>query len=67
MRNIDSKERLHALNLTSLKNRRVRADLIQQFKFGKNLEYISWYPYKNLSIKKFEAKNTDRYQVFAQP
>jgi hypothetical protein len=35
--------RLAALNLTSLEVRRERGDLIQQFKFIKEIEKINWY------------------------
>ena len=42
LRNIDYLERLKILNLTTLEERRVRGDLIQQFKILKGFDKVLW-------------------------
>lgn len=39
---LDYNERLNRLNLTSLEDRRIRGDLITQFKIMKGLEIVNW-------------------------
>ena len=43
IRNLTYEQRLKSLNLTTLENRRIRGDLIQQFKFIKGYNTISWF------------------------
>ena len=40
--NLSYSERLRRLNLTSLKDRRIRGDLVEMFKVQKSLEKIEW-------------------------
>ncbi len=40
--NLDYNERLERLNITSLENRRIRGDLITQFKIMNGLETVNW-------------------------
>lgn len=45
LRKLDYENRLRILGLTSLEDRRTRGDLIQQFKFVKEIDKINWsYP-----------------------
>jgi hypothetical protein len=41
-RNLDYEQRLKVFNLQTLENRRVRGDLIQQYKLNNGLEKINW-------------------------
>ena len=50
LRNLKYEDRLIKLDLTTLEERRLRGDLIQQFKIVKNLDQIEWhYPLGQLS------------------
>ena len=43
LKNINYEDRCMILNLTSLKRRRIRGDLIQKYKFHNGLDEITWY------------------------
>ena len=43
LKKLSYKERLEALQLTTLKTRRLRGDLIQYFKFDRNINTITWH------------------------
>ena len=42
LRNLSYEQRLNKLNLTTLEERRVRGDLIQQYKNDKGIDIINW-------------------------
>ncbi|CAF0888952.1 unnamed protein product [Brachionus calyciflorus] len=50
LRNLENDDRLVKLNLTSLEERRLRGDLIEQFKKVKNIDQVEWHhPLNKLS------------------
>ena len=50
LRNLSYEERLTKLNLTTLEERRVRGDLIQQYKIMNNIDKVKWR--KSLELNK---------------
>ena len=64
LRNLSYIERLNALGLTTLEERRKRGDLINYFKFEKGLNIINWYHpnYKTNSLRQEGPANNIRGQ-----